>query len=123
MHTRNLSTFLAAALPTLCLGTAALGGDSLPITIINDNPEVVLVTVYDMNVQPPAAILSGVQIAGFASIPLTITPGPEGYGHIAWTATSADSFSRQCGHLDRPGLSNDVVVHVYAKSECSPPPQ
>jgi hypothetical protein len=119
MHTLDMRTVLAATLPALWLSASALGGDSLPITITNDNSDPILVTAYDLNAQPRAAILVGVKIEGFASIPLSITPGPDGYGHLSWTATSADTFSRQCGQRDRTGISSDAVIHVYAKSECS----
>jgi len=118
MHTLDMRIALVALLPALWLSSSALGGDSLPITITNDNSDAVLVTVYDLNVQPRAPILVGVKIAGFASIPLSITPGPDGYGHLSWNATSADTFSRQCGHRDRAQIASDAVIHVYAKSEC-----
>jgi hypothetical protein len=119
MHTLDMRTVLAATLPTLWLSSSALGGDSLPITITNDNSDAILVTAYDLNAQPRAAIMVGVKINGFASIPLSITPGPDGYGHLSWTATSADTFSRQCGHRDRTRIASDAVIHVYANSECS----
>jgi len=118
MPTPAMRTALVATLPALWLSSAVRGGDSLPITITNDNPDAILVTAYDLNVQPRAALLVGVKISGFASIPLSITPGPDGYGHLSWTATSADTFSRQCGHRDRAGIAGDAVIHVYANSEC-----
>ncbi len=122
MSTFDRLTVLFSTCLLLTVSTAAVGGDSLPVTITNDNPDAILVTAYDMNIQPRAAILVGQRINGFASIPLSITPGSAGYGHIAWTATSADTFSRRCGHRDRPQLSNNAVVHVYAKSRCHSPP-
>jgi len=121
MHSVDMRIILAAPAAALWLSTAALGGDSLPITLTNDDSESILVTAYDVNVQPRAAILTGVKISGFASIPLAITPGADGYGHIIWSATSADAFSRQCGYRDRARIANNAVIHIRATSECDSP--
>ncbi len=123
MHRFDMRIILTASAAAVWFSAAALGGDSLPVTITNDNSDSILVTAYDLNVRPRAAILVGVKISGFASIPLSITPGPDGYGHIVWSATSADSFSRQCGHRDRARISNNAVIHVHANSECRSPQQ
>lgn len=111
---------IAGVASLLSAGTFADGG-GMPITLINDNPDTVLVTAYDQNANPPAAVLSSRPINGFATIPLLITPGPDGTGHIAWNAVSADSFVGLCGHLDRPQLAANSVVHVYAKTNCHAP--
>jgi hypothetical protein len=106
----------------LALGsTVALGDGSVSITLLNDNPDSVVVTVYDMNSKPRMAVLENREINGFASMTVTITAGRRGHGHLSWTAHSADSFVGKCGVKDRPGLTNDTVVHVYAKSDCSSP--
>jgi hypothetical protein len=116
MHTVGRFPFVAGVSSLLFARAFADGG--MPITIINDNPDTVLVTAYDENVTPPAALLSSREINGFATIPLMITPGPDGTGHIRWNAVSADSFVGLCGHMDRPQLPANIVVHVYAKSNC-----
>jgi hypothetical protein len=105
----------------LFASAAALGDGAVRITITNDNPETILATVYDMNAQPRAAIVAGQRINGFASISISISAGPDGYGHLSWTATTTDSFFHKCGSRDRSGLEDDTVVHVYAKSECRSP--
>lgn len=102
----------------LLVSASAVGDEALPITILNDNPDAILVSVYDMNLQPPAAILMGQHVNGFASIKISITPGAAGYGHLSWTASSADTFSRRCSRRDRSGIQSNAVVHVYAKAQC-----
>jgi hypothetical protein len=109
---------LLGTLLTVSVAPSALGDGTLPITITNDNPDTILVTAYDMNAQPRAAVLKAERINGFGSIPLSVTPGIAGYGHISWTATGQDAFFRKCGHGDRPRLSNGAVVHVHARSTC-----
>ena len=114
---------LPGAVLLLSVGGSAVGDGALRITITNDNPETILATIYDMNTQPRSAIFVGHEINGFASIPISITPGPDGYGHLSWTATTTDNFFHQCGSRDRAGLADGTAVHVYAKSECSSPQQ
>ena len=61
MHTLQKPTIPVGTLLLLLICGAAIGDANLPITMINDNPETILVTVYDM-LQPPAAIMMGQQI-------------------------------------------------------------
>jgi hypothetical protein len=120
MQSRNRRATTGAML--FALGSSvALGDGSVPITILNDNPDTILVTVYDMNSKPRMALLQGREINGFASISVTVTAGRHGHGHLSWTARSADSFVGKCGAKDRPRLTSDTVVHVYAKSDCAAP--
>jgi hypothetical protein len=113
----TLAVMLAISL--FALGdVAAAGGDIIPITIINDNSGAIFVTVYDDNLTPRAAILSSQRISGFASIPISVTAGASGYGHVSWSATTGGSFHHRCGNRDRPGLRNGSVVHVRANSRC-----
>ncbi len=118
MPTLERPQVLLSAMLLLFVSISAVGDDSLAITIVNDNPDTILVSAYDMNLHPPAAIITGQKINGFASIEISITPGAEGLGRLSWTASSADAFSRRCGHRDRSGLKNNAVVHTYAKSRC-----
>ena len=120
MQTSGPRTLLAA-IALLLFASAFADGGGMSISIINDNPDTFLVTAYDLNLYPPAAILSARRINGFATIPLSITPGPDGYGHISWNAVSADNFVGQCGSKDRPQLLANTVVHVFAKSDCHSP--
>jgi len=107
---------LAAAL-SLGGSAAVSAADKVAITILNDNTDDVLVTVYDMNTRPHDKLLSRQRINGFASIPLSIAADAAGRGHVRWTAITATQ-SRQCGHKDRKGLADGDSVHVFAKSIC-----
>lgn len=109
---------LAASAMSCFYGPAAEAADTLPITVTNDNPDDVIVSLYDMNTKPRSKMLSRQRISGFASIPISVTPDADGNGHVYWTAISADPEHRKCGRKDRPGLATDTSVHVYAKSDC-----
>jgi hypothetical protein len=123
MHTLNQRTVFLGTLLLLFVSVSAIGDANLSITIINDNPDALLVSAYDSNTQPRAAILAGQKIYGFASILISITSGPRGTGRIYWTAVSVDSVTHRCGHQQRSGLQDNAVVHVYAKSKCQAPQQ
>jgi hypothetical protein len=111
----------SAVLALLCLsGVGAIADDDrVPITIVNDNTDDVIVTLRDMNTNPRSRLLSHQRLNGFASIPISVSPDADGNGHVYWSAVTADPALHRCGHRDRPGLANDASVHVYAKSECS----
>jgi hypothetical protein len=83
MHTLEQPWVLISTMSLLFVSISAAGDGVLPITIVNDNPDTILVSAYDMNLHPPAAIMMGQKISGFASI----------------------------------DISNNAVVHVYAKSQ------
>jgi hypothetical protein len=98
--------------------TAAVADDTVAIKIYNDGSDAVVVTVYDMNAQPPGAVLASERINGFAWIPVSVTAGAVGRGHVQWTARTADAGSRKCGHQDTRRLENDDSVRVFANSSC-----
>jgi hypothetical protein len=103
---------------TLLVGTTAVGDDLVDIRITNDDADDILVTVYDMNADPPVAVAVRQRINGFAWIPVSVTAGAAGTGHIRWTATSAER-PRRCGHQGNRGLGNDDSVRVFADSSCA----
>jgi hypothetical protein len=107
-------------LMTLLVGATAVGDDMVELTlrITNDDADDILVTVYDMNADPPVPVAIRQRINGFAWIPVSVTAGEAGTGHIRWTATSAAS-PRRCGHHGNRGLGNDDSVRVFADSSCS----
>jgi hypothetical protein len=105
-------------LMTLLVGATAVGDDMVSIRVTNDDADDILVTVYDMNAEPPAAVVIRQRINGFAWIPVSVTAGDAGTGHIRWTATSA-AAPRRCGHHGNRGLGNDDAVRVFADSSCS----
>ena len=116
MHT---PTSVACILGLVLLSAfgAAHADEMLPITIVNDNTNDVIVTVRDLNTLAHTKVLVGQRINGFASIPVSIMAGADGTGHVRWTATSAGDDPK-CGAKDRPGLASNAAVHVYAKSNC-----
>jgi hypothetical protein len=97
---------------------AAVADDTVKIKIYNDDADAIVVTVYDMNAQPRGALLATQRINGFAWIPVSVTAGAVGNGHVQWTARTAGPNSYRCGHEDRRGLSNDDSVRVFADSTC-----
>jgi hypothetical protein len=96
---------------------AAQADEMLPITIVNNNTNDVIVTVRDLNTLAHTKVLVRQRINGFASVPVSITAGADGTGHVRWTAYSAGD-DPQCGAKERPGLGSNASVHVYAKSAC-----
>jgi hypothetical protein len=111
-------TVILGFLLTLLVGATAVGDDMVAIKITNDDADDILVTVYDMNTEPPAAVVFRQRINGFAWIPVSVTAGEAGTGHIRWTATSAAGL-RRCGHHGNRELGNDDSVRVFADSSCA----
>jgi hypothetical protein len=103
---------------TLSAAATAVGDDMVSLKISNDGTDDILVTVYDMNAEPPGAVIVRQRISGFAWIPLSVTAGRAGFGHIQWTATSAVEGGHGCGQRDTRGLGNDDSVSVFADSPC-----
>jgi hypothetical protein len=111
---------LLSLLLTMLVSATAIGDDMVAIRINNDGTDDIIVTVYDMNAEPPGAVVVRQKISGFAWIPISVTAGAAGMGHIRWTATSAKAGLRQCGHHEMHGLGNDDSVQVFADSPCVP---
>ena len=106
-------------LALMLLGARTTFGDDLiNIRVYNDTAEKIVVTVYDMNAQPPGAVLASQRINGFAWIPVSVTAGAVGNGHIMWTARTAGASFHRCGHQEMRGLANDDSVRVFADSKC-----
>lgn len=119
MRTMSQSVFILSLGLSLLLGAgAAIADDPVMIRIYNDGAEAVVVSVYDMNGQPPGAILANQRINGFAWISVPVTAGTVGKGHVKWTARTADTSSRKCGYQDMHGVANDAFVYVFANSSC-----
>jgi hypothetical protein len=96
----------------------ALGGPGLKITITNDSSKDLLITVYDLNTDPVAPVLSSQAVKGLASVSVSIVADSVGAGHLSWTAVTSNSDTRTCGHGDRSDLNNDDTVKVSAESDC-----
>jgi hypothetical protein len=110
----TLFSFLLMLLVT----TAAVADDTVTIRIYNDGADDIVVTVYDLNAQPPGAVLARQRINGFAWISLSVAEGALGNGHVMWTARTTDASFHKCGHQERRGLANDDSVRVFADSPC-----
>ena len=107
---------------TMLVSATAAGdetvADSVTLRISNDDIDPVLVTIYDMNTDPPGVIVAQQTISGFAWISVSVTTGEAGTGHVRWTATSASAGPRRCGHHGDRDLGNDDFVQVFADSPC-----
>ncbi len=102
----------------LCLASASAYADGLTITISNETTTNILVTVYDLNSYPVQKLLANQLMNGFATVSVSVTPDSSGRGHLSWTAITADPDMRQCGHNDKPNLSDGDTVHVHADGDC-----
>jgi hypothetical protein len=98
---------------------AALGGDGLTITIRNDGPDNLYVTVYDRTSSPPHQVLSHTAIYGNASIAVSIAANRSGHGHLSWTAITIDRHMRMCGRGDKSHLNDGDTVNVHADGDCA----
>jgi hypothetical protein len=110
----RVSVFISIFLVT----AQALAGN-LTITLNNDTTSNLLVTVYDMNAQPPLRVLSSALINGNASITVSISSDPSDQGYLAWTATTVDRDMRACGHGGRSNLNDGDAVRIQSDSDCS----
>ena len=102
----------------LLVSTAAVADDSVLIRIYNDDMDDIVLTVYDMNAQPPEEVIANQKINGFAWIPIAITAGAVGKGHLKWIARTADSGFHRCGYQEVHGVANDSLVIVSVNSSC-----
>jgi len=93
-------------------------GGGLTVSVNNGSTDNLLVTAYDLNVQPPQKILSSEVINGNASISVSITADASGRGHLAWTSTTVDRDMRSCGRGDSPQLNDGDSVSVNADTDC-----
>jgi hypothetical protein len=114
----HIKAMLLLALPLLLVGTA-VGGEGIQIKITNDGTQDIIVTVYDMNVEPKHILLQNARINGFTSVPISAIGDAAGRANLSWTATSTDAASPKCGHADTVTLGNDGSVNVHADSSCS----
>jgi hypothetical protein len=118
MPTMTQPTILASLSLMLLAATAATADDPVTLRIYNDDADDVVVTVYDMNAQPPEAVLANQRINGFAWIPVSVAAGAVGNGHVKWIARTASANFRRCGHQEMRGVANDSFVYVSANSSC-----
>ncbi len=118
MPTNLKAALLMLGLPLLSAGPA-LAGEGVQVKITNDGTQDVVVTVYDMNVQPRRIVLQNAHINGFTSVPISAIGDETGRANLYWTATSTDGTSTKCGSDNTLGLGNDSAVNVHADSSCN----
>jgi hypothetical protein len=110
---------LTALLATLLAGTSAIAGDGVEVNITNDSTDDIVVTVYDMTIGPNAVVLAHARINGFTTVPVSVAPDGAGRANLAWTAVTADSDGRKCGHAEDLGLRDESSLTVHADASCS----
>jgi hypothetical protein len=115
----SLSRGIFGIAALLLATTPAFPDDGVPIKITNDGTSDILVTVYDMSTTPKRVVVAGQRINGFSSVPISVTAGADGMGHVAWVARSADPSNRLCGQENDIRINNDESVHVHADQQCS----
>jgi hypothetical protein len=104
----------------LLISSAAGADDPVTIRIYNDGADDIVVSVYDMNAQPPEATV-GERINGFAWIPFALAAGAAGRGDLQLIARTADSSFHKCGYKEVRGVANDAEVYISADSSCRKP--
>jgi hypothetical protein len=121
MQLKTIKTIVLGAAALLLVGSTALAGEGVDVSITNDGTDDIVVTVYDMAIGPNAVVLAHARINGFTSVPISVSPDANGRADLSWTAISVDANSRKCGHADNVGLGNASSLTVHADSECSTP--
>ncbi len=119
MKRRIARTLTYGAALLLLASATALGGEGVAVNITNDGTEDIVVTVYDMTVGPDATVLSHARINGFTTVPVSVAPDSSGRAILSWTAITADSSGRKCGHEDRVAVGDSSSLTVHADSSCS----
>ena len=120
MHISRGIASIAGLAPLMLLSGTAFG-DGVPVNIINDGTDPIVVTVYDISLGHKTMILSQ-RVNGFATIAVNPTADANGRANIAWTAVSVDPDNRRCGHAVREGLGEASAVNVHADADCGAEP-
>jgi hypothetical protein len=102
----------------LFVSTTVVADDPVMIRIYNDDADVIVVSVYDMNAQPPQAVIANQRINGFSWIPISVTAGAVGNGDVNWMARTADRSFHRCGYQELHGVANDSFVYISVDSSC-----
>ena len=118
MSSTNRAAIILGAALILLAGAGAVADDPVTIRIYNDDAESIDLSVYDLNAQPPDAAIVNQRVNGFSWIPISVTAGNLGKGHVKWTARTADPSFHKCGSQEVRGVENDSFVYVSADSSC-----
>jgi hypothetical protein len=115
MHTSSKAVILLAL---SLMSAAVVADDPVTIRIYNDDAADIVVSVYDLNAQPPQAVIANQTINGFAWIPASVIAGAAGRGHLKWIARTVDPGFERCGHREMHGVENDALVDISVDSSC-----
>jgi hypothetical protein len=118
MSSMNKAVIILGASLILLAGAEAVADDPVMIRIYNDDAESIDLSVYDLNAQPPDAAVVNQRVNGFAWIPISVTAGAVGEGHVRWIARTVDPSFNRCGSQEVRGVANDSFVYVSADSSC-----
>jgi hypothetical protein len=118
MSSTNKSVFILGVSLILLAGAEAVADDPVMIRIYNDDAESIDLSVYDLNAQPRDAEIANQRVNGFAWIPISVTAGAVGKGHVKWIARTVDPSFHRCGSQEVRGVANDSFVYVFADSSC-----
>ena len=102
----------------LLISSAAIADDPVTIRIYNDGADDIVVSVYDMNAQPPQAVIFNQRINGFAWIAVSVAAGAVGKAHVTWVARNVDPSFHSCGSKEMHGVADDALVSVSVDSSC-----
>jgi len=115
MHTLSNAVII---LGLSLMSAAVAADDSVTIRIYNDGADDIVVSVYDLEAQPPRAVIAHQAINGFAWIAASVSAGAVGRGRVKWIARTVDPDLRRCGYREMHGLENDALVYVSVDSSC-----
>jgi hypothetical protein len=99
----------------------ALVADGVQVKISNESTQDLIVTVYDLSVQPQKVLLQNARINGFTSVLVNAIGDSTGRANLAWSAINSDALSPKCGHAEVRGLANNSTTTVQADSSCNVP--
>ncbi len=116
MYAKRVAAIALGA--ALCAGGHAFAGGGVTVTVLNDTPDPLSVSIYDRNVRPSQAVVSDEVINGDASISVSVTADASGRGHLGWTATTVDRDMRRCGHQSRRTVNDGDTIRVHAGHRC-----
>jgi hypothetical protein len=118
MSTMNKVVIILGVSLILLASTEAVADDPVMIRIYNDDAESIDLRVYDLNARPRDAAIVSQRVNGFAWIPISVTAGAVGKGHLKWIARTVDPSFHRCGSQEVRGVANDSFVYVFADSSC-----
>jgi hypothetical protein len=119
MHSRSpmKAALILTCMPLLFFFVNTARAQAVDVNISNDGTEDVVVTIYDMNVNPRRVVLANARINGFSSVSISLIADASGKGRLSWTATNTDPVFPKCGN-SQEAVGNADLVNVHADSSC-----